>query len=223
MFNLSHLTRLYMNEAGAEEQPASGGDVAAAAAPPATGTLLGGQEEATAAEPFLSALPEEGDADGWGALYNKLGRPETAEGYELPLPEGDNGEFAKATSAWMHEAGLSKSQAQALAGKWNEYQAAQAEQGHQQLEQQNTQNLASIRKEWGNNFDANAAVVGQAMTRFATPEVRQLINDSGMGNNPGLVSMFLKIGQSLSEAKAVNGTQADASPKSTAEVFYGSN
>lgn len=225
MFKLSDYFNVRMEQAGEGEGSASEGATLTGNADPApadNSALLGG-EAGQPSEPFLKELPGEGDSEAWGDLYNKLGRPESPEGYELPLPEGDDGAFAQQTAAWMHEAGLSKSQAQALAGKWNEHQAAQAEAQSQQREQVQGEQLASIRKEWGQNFDANAAIVRQAEAAFAPPEFSQMLRESGMGNHPAVVNMFLKIGQSLSEAKAIKGDAASSGPKSTQEVFYGSN
>ncbi|GAA0494768.1 hypothetical protein [Tatumella punctata] len=224
MFKLSDYLRVLMDLAG-EDGAAAGGDTTLAGntepAPADNSALLGG--ESGAAEPFLKELPGEGDTEAWGNLWNKLGRPETADGYELPVPEGDDGAFAKQASEIMHQLGITKSQAQALA-EWNNNQmAAQAEAQTQQREKLQGDHLASIRKEWGANFDANAAIVRQAEKAFAPPEFSQMLRDSGLGNHPAVVGMFLKIGQSLSEAKAIKGDPASSGPKSTQEVFYGSN
>ena len=52
--------------------------------------------------------------------------PESADKYELPVPEGDTGEFAKAVAPLFHQAGLSAAQAKALAEGWNAMQGEQA-------------------------------------------------------------------------------------------------
>ncbi|WP_312836636.1 hypothetical protein [Pantoea sp.] len=228
MFNIRDLIRVYMNEAGEGDQ--SGGSEGQAAGSEGqqqntSTSLLGGGDDQPqqAAEPFLAALPEEGDAEGWGGVWSKLGKPESAEGYELPLPEGDSGEFMKTSAEWMHKANLTKSQAQALAGEWNAYQAQQAEQQSQAIEKQQTEHVAAVRKEWGQNFDANLAIANKALSTFASPEVIKMLQDSGQSSNPLFVNMFYKIGQSLSEAKAINGEPASSGPKSTADIFYGSN
>lgn len=226
MFNIRDLIRVYMNEAGEADQSAAGGvqQPVTEGQPQSTSTnLLGGDEQPQAAEPFLSALPAEGDAEGWGNVWNKLGRPETAEGYELPVPEGDSGEFAGAASGKMHELGLSKSQAQGIAEWYNTQQSQMVEQFNQQREQQATENVAAIRKEWGNNFDTNVAVANKAISAYLAPEAIQALKESGLGSNPHIVKAFHKIGQSLSEAKVINGEPSQSGPKSTEDIFYGSN
>ena len=227
MFNIRDLIRVYMNEAGEAEQSGGGESQQAGSEgqqQSASTNLLGGDgSQQQGAESFLSALPEEGDAEGWGNVWSKLGRPESAEGYELPVPEGDSGEFAGAASSKMFELGISKKQAQGIAEWFNSHQSQAMEQFHQQREQQATENVASIRKEWGGNYDANLATANKAISAYLPPEAIQALAESGLGTNPHIVKAFHKIGQSLSEAKVINGEPSQSGPKSTVDVFYGSN
>ncbi|HBZ17502.1 MAG TPA: hypothetical protein DEO73_17320 [Pantoea sp.] len=226
MFNIRDLIRVYMNEAGEGDQSGAGEgqQPGTEGQPQSTSTnLLGGDEQQQAPEPFLTALPEEGDAEGWGNVWNKLGRPETAEGYELPVPEGDSGEFAGAASGKMHELGLSKAQAQGIAEWWNGHQSQMVEQFNQQREQQANENVSAIRKEWGNSFDANVAVANKAVSAYLPAEAIAALKETGLGTNPHFVKAFFKIGQSLSEAKVINGEPTQSGPKTTEDIFYGSN
>lgn len=223
MFNIRDLIRVYMNEAGAEDQ-AAGGEGQQQSEQQQSANLLGGDgQQQQAAEPFLAALPEEGDTEGWSNLYAKLGRPEAADGYELPVPEGDSGEFAGAAAGRMFELGMSKAQAQGIAEWYNAQQAQAVEQYHHQQAQKNTENIASIRKDWGNNYDANLAIANKAVSAYLPPEAVAALKETGLGSNPHFVKAFLKIGQSLSEAKVINGEPSQSGPKSTADIFYGSN
>lgn len=202
---------------------ATGGETAAAETSQAaettqaaeqTTSLLGGQQQQqaqqeAAPEPFLAALPEAGDKDGWAAVYAKLGRPESADGYELPVPEGQDGEFAKTTAAWMYEAGLNKQQAQALATQWNTFQTQQAEAQQAAIQKQAETDLASVRQEWGKDFDANKSVMERAVNTFAPPEFIEMLDKSGLINSPVIAKMFLKIGAAINEDKSV------ATPKSS--------
>lgn len=177
-----------------------------------TQSLLGGEQQATTQtqatteavhEPFLKELPGAEDKDGWSALYAKLGRPETADGYELPIPEGDDGSFAKTSSQWMYEEGLSKQQAQALAGKWNEFHAAQVAANQEAIQRQVETDMAAVKQQWGANFEANSALVRSAVNTFAPPEFVEMLTKSGLINNPVITNMFLKIGNAIGEDKTI--------------------
>lgn len=189
--------------------------------------LTGGDQQTTTtevAEPFLKELPGAEDKDGWNQLYAKLGRPETAEGYELPLPEGDDGSFAKTTSQWMHEAGLNKQQAQALATQWNAHQEAQRTAQAEANQKYQEECVAIVKKEWGANFDANLTLARSALSTFAPEGFVDYLNQTGQANNPMMLNMLQKIGSAISEEKLI-GNPKDSSQsgeKSIADRLWGS-
>jgi hypothetical protein len=96
------------------------------------------------------------DAEGIKAFRAKLGVPEKPEGYELPLTEGDKGEFAKQVSAWFHEQGVPKAAAQAIAGKWNEYFGGMIKAEEDAAKAESEKQLATLKSEWGGDFDKNS-------------------------------------------------------------------
>ena len=56
----------------------------------------------------------------WSKYYADIGAPKDASGYEIPVPEGHNGEFAKEAATAMAKVGLLPNQAKQLATWWNE-------------------------------------------------------------------------------------------------------
>jgi hypothetical protein len=139
--------------------------------------------------------------------------PESADAYELPLPAGDDGEFAKTAAEWFKEQGLNKGQAQALAAKWNEFaagkqgemaaaQEAAAQAAAVKAEAQAKVDDAALRNEWGERYDANVELGRRAVRQFEiSADVLEGI-ESKVGY-AGLLRMFSKIGQGLGEDTAV--------------------
>ena len=82
---------------------------------------------------------DDAGADEWGQFWNRLGRPEAADQYNIPLPDGDDGGFAKQAATWFHEAGLTQRQAEGLAGKWNEFATGMQRQQDREAEDQQDQ------------------------------------------------------------------------------------
>ena len=175
--------------------------------------------------PGKDATPEQ-----WGEFYNKLGRPEAADGYELPVPKGDDGAFAKEASAWMHEAGLSKDQAGKLAGKWNEMvakqqadQTAAAEAQAKATHEKNTAEATALKSEWGQQYDANMHHAKQFVTQFfPKDQAADLIGaiESKIGY-AGAVKLLSGLGQKLGEHDAAGMGQNNAGTRrSTADVLY---
>lgn len=59
----------------------------------------------------------------------------------------------------------------------------------------------------------------KAMDQFGTPELKQYLNDSGLGNHPELFRIFSKIGKAMSEDGFVSGSSENA--RSAADVLFG--
>lgn len=115
----------------------------------------------------LIKLPKDAtDQKGWNEVFTKLGRPEKAEAYVIPVPEGDKGEFAGVAKSWFHEAGLTQSAATKLATKWNEYLATTQQTAQAKQEQEAQISVQALKKEWGADYDAKAAQVDKAAETF---------------------------------------------------------
>lgn len=97
------------------------------------------------------------DADGWKAINAKLGVPEKADDYQLPLYEGatEPDAFQKALVVELHKNGVPKSAAQALAKFVNDYDKTNLANANTAHEQKSTADLAALKTEWGTAHDAN--------------------------------------------------------------------
>lgn len=138
------------------------------------------------------------DAEGWGRVYDALGRPKTAEEYKLPLPTGDDGGFAKVASGWMHEAGLNQKQAETIAAKWNEYmQTAMGEQTQQSV-QKVEQDITALKGEWGQAWDENIALGSRAAKTFGLDSDKLTAIEGAIGTGE-MLKLMAKIGRGLTE------------------------
>ena len=156
----------------------------------------------------LGKLPspkEAGDPKAWDAVYNKLGRPETADKYVLPVPKGDDGTFANTLKPWLHEAGVTQSGATKLAEKWNAFQEAQANAVQAQQAQRDAAQVQELKMAWGGEYDTRAALVDKAAETFGmtTEQVAALKTTLGpKGAMEFLYNIGAKIGM---EDKTVPG------------------
>lgn len=105
----------------------------------------------------LITLPEKADdAAGMQAVYRRLGAPEKAEEYDVPVPEGYPAEFATAFRGKALELGLSKAQVAGLAA-WNNTEAAAMA---QRMKEQEDNTIATreglttqaLQKAWGPKY-----------------------------------------------------------------------
>lgn len=95
-------------------------------------------------------------------FYGKLGRPDTAEGYELSVPEGDDGAMAEWASNVFHEAGLTAKQAQIVSDKWNEHVGSMQTAAVDQNAQSAASAEAELRREWGTAYDQKVNGINEA-------------------------------------------------------------
>ena len=149
--------------------------------------------------PKDDATPEE-----MSAFYNKLGRPENADGYKLPIPEGQSPEFAKTAAGWFHEMGLSAKQAEGLTGKWNEFQAQAAEAAEAQYAQQSTLDEQELRREWGKDFDAHAELARRARREAGLTDEEGRALERALGLKKA-ANVFAKLGKQYAESPMKGG------------------
>lgn len=111
-------------------------------------------------------LPKEQTPEAMKDVWGKLGRPETAEGYKLPIPQGDDGAFAKTASTWFHEVGLTSKQAEALATKWNEHQTGVMTAQAEAQKAQHKAELTALQNEQGAAWPQFTLTVDRAAEAF---------------------------------------------------------
>ena len=101
-------------------------------------------------------IPKGEDAD-LSEVYSRLGRPNSADEYEL-----QDTEFAKAAKEILFKEGISKKQAKALESWFDEYakaqQAADEEKRSADMDARNKASMESLKKLWGADFDKNVAL-----------------------------------------------------------------
>lgn len=160
--------------------------------------------------------------------------PETPEGYELPVPQGEDPAFSKAVAPLMHKAGLSPTQAKVLAEGWNEMQAAEratAATNQANAEREHTALLerqkGELKREWGEAFDANSEHVRRAWTSGAAAagipaeQMEAAVDTLGKAIGfPQAIKMFAFYGQHFAEDTAHGLGQKGASPSAAATRLF---
>ena len=137
-------------------------------------------------------LPDDGDTSGMDELYNKLGRPETVEGYKVDRPDGETYDDTREKSflSEAHKIGLNSSQANALM-KWNQEQVSSQS---ADTERGNVDAMGELKTEWGNAFDERVKIAEEVLNQYGTDETEALIKD-----NPTLISLVYEMGKNLVE------------------------
>lgn len=115
-------------------------------------------------------LPASEDAPEWAMVWNKLGRPDSPDGYKLTVPEGGDANYVKAMAEAMHKAGVPMKAAQAIAEANNSYMATamEAMTANQQaaLEAEHNQ----LKKDWGSEYELRRTLAQRAAVNLGLDE-----------------------------------------------------
>lgn len=164
--------------------------------------------------PSEQATPEE-----LAEFYGKLGRPENAEGYKLPLPQGDDGSFAKAIAPVMFEAGLTSAQAAKLAEGWNNFAATAAKAQEEAYQKEQSGQMEALKAEWGADYDKNEEIARQAARKYGLDQTALDKLERALGSKP-LMQLMHKLGVTTMDAdiKGVTGMRAAAGSYTPSEA-----
>lgn len=148
-------------------------------------------------------LPEKLDDDkALAPIYDRLGRPEKAEGYALKaLPETDP-EFVKWAQGQFHAAGLSKRQGEALFKNWSDHVSGLASKQQESQTAALQQQESKLKEEWGSAFDQNTGIARKfaSAVGFDDNDCRALAGVLGVdGLNKFFVGIVEKFGIQLGE------------------------
>lgn len=97
-------------------------------------------------------------------------------------------------------------------------------------EQARTEAFAKQVQDWGETVKAdpelgkpeNLAVAKKTIDTFGTPELRDLLNSTGMGNHPEVIRLMTKIGKAISEDIFQAGRSGgNPPPRDAAQILYG--
>ncbi|MGM8528678.1 peptidase [Enterobacter asburiae] len=220
------------------EQPADGGAAPAPSEPSAPAA------DAPAPAPAGEPAKPEGDKPQPGADGDKPQEDKPADGekpadkpddkeqkqegapekYEFKAGEGVelDTEALKDFEPVARELNLTNEQAQKLVDAYPKIlagvQQRQAEAWQAQTEQW-ASDVKADKEIGGDKLTSNLSAAQRALDQFGTPELKEYLNTTGLGNHPDLVKTFVKIGKAMSEDGMVDGS--NQGQRSAAEVLYG--
>lgn len=143
----------------------------------------------------------------------KAGAPEV---YEFKAAEGQTfyPEFVKSYSEVARELNLTQEAAQTMIDKVGPV-----------LEQRQAAQIAQVRNDWaeaskvdaefgGAKFNENLAIAKQSIDKFATPEFKKMLDDTGLGNHPEWIRYCYRVSKAFSPDTFEGGhKEGGAAPK----------
>ena len=194
---------------------------------PDTASGENGQNQQPAAAPETDGATLLGDgAEGDAAETKDEGeKPEGApEKYEWAAPEGVtlDESIMGSLSEVAKELNLPQAAAQKLVDKIAPVMAQRQIEQFEALRTEWRQASSSDQEFGGAKLTENMAVAKKALDAFGTPEFRQLLEQTGMGNHPEVIRTFYRAGKAISEDGLVSGS-APKAPRDARSLFPASN
>jgi len=150
--------------------------------------------------------------------------PEKYEDFKAPEGVVLDGEVVSEFQAVAKELNLSQENAQKVIDRL-------APKIAQKTSAQINDAVAKARTEWGetsktdkefggDKLTENLGVAKKALDAFGTPELRNLLNETGLGNHPEVVRFFYRAGKAINEDRLVTGGRPAGQGKDDPRVMY---
>lgn len=138
------------------------------------------------------------------AFWKELGRPDTADGYQLTLPQDlhkgitSTPESQKAFKGKCHELGFNSEQTQLL----HSWYMTEVSNTMKQQDEADTKSVneskTTLNAKWGTTYEGKLALANKVVNKFGSEKVLELF-EGGLGANPLVLEMMASIGDALSE------------------------
>jgi hypothetical protein len=147
--------------------------------------------------------------------------PEVPESYDLQMPEGVELDKAAADefTAIAKELKLDQTAAQKLADIGAKMAQRQVE-AHAKLVETWTEQVKTDKDLGGDKLDENLGIARKAIDTFGSPELKELLNSTGLGNHPEVVKLAFKVGKAISEDGFVQGKAPNSVSNDPAKKMF---
>jgi hypothetical protein len=185
-----------------------------AASQAATGTpAQAGEQVAAPQQATQGQTPTEGQAaDGTGDAAGEQDKPAEKAGapekYEFKAEEGRafDPKVIEQFSEVARELDLPQDAAQKILDKMAPTLAARQAEALEAARADWADTARTDKEFGGDKLNENLAVAKKALDQFGTPELRTLLNESGLGNHPEVIRVLYRAGKAISEDRFVGGS-----------------
>lgn len=156
-----------------------------------------------------------------GTQDPKATEPVAPESYDLKMPDGvelDQDAVAEFT-AIAKELKLDQAAAQKLADVGAKMVQRQVE-AHAKLVESWVEQVKTDKEIGGDRLAENLGVARKALETFGTPELRDVLNATGLGNHPEVIRAFYKVGKAISEDRFVSGAPKGGTADDPAKKLF---
>ena len=146
----------------------------------------------------------------WDAVYKRLGRPETPDGYKYNLPEDQNvnAEALKTFSDHAHKLGLLPNQAEGMVKFYNQMRAEELAAADSTATAGRQKAMDELQTEWGQAYNQKITAANNVVREVFPKGFMSMNLEDGtkLGDHPAVIRAFAALADKMGEDKIV---QAD--------------
>ena len=161
-------------------------------------------------EKVLNIPGDDTSDDDREAFYRKLGKPESADGYELDDPGFPDGlprdeELEGHIKKWAHEANIPADALKSLVGKYNAHVGDIFKTAQEAYDKDLLEKTDALKGELKDGYNEFVLKAQRAADKVGGEEFITLLRDSGLETHPTFLKVFGNIGKMISEDSALGG------------------
>ena len=147
------------------------------------------------------------------------------EAYSFTAPEGQvfDDSIIGAYSAVAKELNLPQEAAQKMLETMAPAIAARQAEQFEATKTQWAEDARADKEFGGDKLQENLGLALKARDAFATPELRTLLESTGLGNNPEVIRFFFRAGKAISEDRFIAGRNTATQPNDARSLYSASN
>lgn len=161
------------------------------------------------------SIPADDDAEAWNKLYAKLGRPETADKYDIGVNDNDKAEIQKL----MFETNQTSKQAKALVAGFDKLIKEKQKAADALIDAENKKQEESVIAEWGDDADKNRELMSRGAKLLGLDDddlaaIRMTIAPKKY------MEAMKRLGEAISEDNIPAGNKAGQSEAMSTEEYF---
>ena len=141
-------------------------------------------------------------------FYNRLGRPDAPDKYDLKVPEGGDPALTDWFKQTAHKHGLTTKQAGALFNDWNSMSGEKMQAWEAESRQQSERSIGELKKEWGQGFDKQIDMGRRAVANLGFDEPTLSAYEAKLGT-ADMLKLFAKLGSKMGEDSFEGGDRGN--------------
>lgn len=139
-------------------------------------------------------------AEDWAAFYRKLGAPESPDGYQISA-DAPGAELLSPLREPAAQMGVTENQWSALSKALTEQLQAQGQAAQEAASERNQEWRKEVAQKLGPDFEDKLTLAQKAFGDLldGDDELRQVFDETGLGNHPKMIDLMLKVNDAMSD------------------------